>query len=101
MVDLLRRNGVLLLIALAMAAMYLQVSRPAAARARELRALERRQIEEVARLRDEARRMELQLEALRLQDPVLLERAVRGRFARSGDQTGLLPTPASSGLRGP
>lgn len=101
MLELLRRYGVLLLIALAMTAMYFQTYRPAFARSQELRRVDHKQQLDLERLCYEARRMEAQLAALRIGDPVLLERAVRGRFAPDGEKTGLLPSSAPTGLRGP
>lgn len=84
-----------------MMAMYFQTYRPAIARNHELRRIDQRQRLEVERLRYEARRIESQRDALRIGDPTLLERAVRGRFAPDGEKTGLPPYSAPTGLRGP
>lgn len=83
--DMVKRHVVLLAVAAAMILMYAAMTGPALARKAKVAERERQAVERVRALRDEAKLMDLQVQALEAEDPILIERAVRARFQQGGE----------------
>lgn len=84
MVDLVRRNLVLLALLGATLLVFFAMTLPAMARNRELARLERQRVAERIRMQEQADRLAVELEALQSGDPAMLERVVRQRFRSGG-----------------
>ncbi|MFH0946289.1 MAG: hypothetical protein V2A76_13900 [Planctomycetota bacterium] len=78
--EIVRKNGLLLVAVAAMVLLFTTVTLPALDRDRALAELERRKALELAALQLESRRVQERLRAIEESDPALIERAVRQTF---------------------
>ena len=85
MVELLKRNAILVSILVATLLVFFTMTLPAVERNRTLAEIERRKAIELERLQAEAAELAARLEALEAGDPAALEREIRSRYHQGGD----------------